>query len=158
MAAKKPAKPISPANKLDERIHRILVTALASGCYRRQAAEHAGIHHSTFYAWLERGEADIEAGEDTPHARLVEALTKAEADAELQALALIRRAAPTNWQAAAWLLERKNPQRWGRRVVVEGDPKRPLISPALALSDDAREHAEALLDALAAEREDTGGS
>jgi len=46
----------------------------------------------------------------------VEAMEKAEADAEVADIALIRGAAGGGqWQAAAWIRERKNPERWGRR-------------------------------------------
>ena len=106
-------------SKLTPGVHEIIVQALASGCYRETAATHAGIAVSTFYNWLERGEADIEHGKQTPYMELVEAINKAEAEAELDALEMIRKAAPKNWNAAAWMLERKNPAKWGRRTALE---------------------------------------
>ncbi len=104
--------------KLTPTVHEIIVLALASGCYRETAAQHAGIGVSTFYRWMEQGEADVEQNKNTPHRELWEAINKAEADAEVQAVALIRKAAmqPRSWQAAAWLLERKKPDQWGRRI------------------------------------------
>lgn len=111
---------VGQKSKLTEAVHNTIVLALASGCYRATAAEHAGIHVATFYRWLETGEADIEHGVQSPHRELCEAIKKAEADAEVQAVALIRKAAPKQWQAAAWLLERKKPDQWGRRVEHSG--------------------------------------
>ena len=106
--------------KLTQPVHDTIVRALASGCYRATAAEHAGVGTSTFYRWLEQGEADLENDKRTTKcAELVVAIRKAEADAEVAAAALIRNAAPKNWQAAAWLLERKHPERWGRRDAVK---------------------------------------
>lgn len=48
-------------------------------------------------------------------------LEKAQAEAEVEMLTRIRIAAkaPNHWQAAAWMLERKNPDRWGRRERVQ---------------------------------------
>ena len=36
---------------------------------------------------------------------------------------LIKRAALKSWMAAAWMLERKSPERWGRREVPTADDK-----------------------------------
>lgn len=118
MSAKKTpsgTKPKGRPTRLTPDVHAALVEALTTGCYRETAARAAGIGVSTLYRWLEQGEADIEHDKATPHRELREALEKAEADAEQTALKIIRAAAPKNWQAAAWMLERKNPDRWGRR-------------------------------------------
>jgi hypothetical protein len=40
---------------------------------------------------------------------------RARAEAEVALVALITRASREDWRAAAWLLERSKPQRWGRR-------------------------------------------
>ena len=45
----------------------------------------------------------------------MEAIKKAEAESELSNIEIIKNAAPTNWQAAAWYLERKHWERWGRK-------------------------------------------
>ena len=39
----------------------------------------------------------------------------AAATSEPRLLALVAREAPTNWRAAAWMLERRYPERWGLR-------------------------------------------
>lgn len=101
--------------KLTPSVQTKLTKALASGCYRETAAHVAGIGVSTLYRWLEQGEADIEHDKATPYRELREAIEKAEAAAEKKLLEIILAAAPKNWQAAAWTLERKNPARWGRR-------------------------------------------
>lgn len=150
-----------PAVSLTKGVREIIVEALATGCYRATAAEHAGIARSTFYRWLELGQAHSRDGVESEHRALWEAIEKAEADAELSALATIRRAAPASWQAAAWLLERKHPDRWGRtqRVTLEGDEDRPLrVQPARILDGDYAEQVEKLLASIAGQREDTGGT
>ena len=60
----------------------------------------------------------IAQGPDAPpeYVEFFEALEKAEADAEVFDIALIRQAAQGgSWQAAAWIRERKAPDRWGRK-------------------------------------------
>jgi len=112
-------------SKLTKGVHKVIVEALASGCYRETAAEHAGISTSTFYRWMEQGEADLEHDVASPYRDFWEAIKKAEADAEVKAIKLIRAAAeePRTWQAAAWLLERKKPAQWGRRTSLEHSGK-----------------------------------
>lgn len=89
-----------------------LVEALKSGNTRRASAEYAGIGESTFYRWMERGEAATSG----KYKELWEAVKKAEADAEVRNVALIQRAANGGtWQAAAWWLERRKPQDWAKR-------------------------------------------
>lgn len=106
-------------SKLTSGVHDIIVEALASGCYRETAAEHAGIHVATFYRWIEQGEADIEHDRKSAHRELCEAIQEAEAKAELEALQAIKKAGGKSWQAHAWFLERKKPDRWGRRTALE---------------------------------------
>ena len=43
-----------------------------------------------------------------------QAVTRARADARVGAIATIRRAMPDDWKAAAFYLERTDPQSWGR--------------------------------------------
>jgi hypothetical protein len=79
-----------------------LVVALGTGCTREAAAGHAGIHRTTLYRWVER--------DPTLRARV----EKAEADVEVRLAAQIVQAAPDDWHAAAWLLERRRPTSYGR--------------------------------------------
>lgn len=48
----------------------------------------------------------------------MEAATRSSARAEVRAVAEIRRAATGDWRAVAFLLERRFPERWGRRARV----------------------------------------
>jgi hypothetical protein len=53
---------------------------------------------------------------ETPFAEFADAIQKAQADAETRNVALIAKAAQDGtWTAAAWWLERKYPERWGRK-------------------------------------------
>jgi transposase len=113
-----------------------ILGAIRSGAYNETAAAYAGIGESTFYKWLARAQDELAGG---PEARGIyvefrEAVEKAQAESELEHLLVIRGAAqgrptkqgvpgsPQQWQAAAWMLERKHPDRYGRRIVQIPDP------------------------------------
>jgi AcrR family transcriptional regulator len=83
-----------------------LVDAVALGATNELACYYAGISHETFYQWL-RNKPDF-----------FEAIKEAEARGAVSRLAKIEKAASDgNWQAAAWLLERRYPQWYGRMVL-----------------------------------------
>ena len=85
----------------EARIEALLI-ALGTGCTREAAAGHAGIHRTTLYRWLE----------NDPGLRA--RVEKAEADVEVRLAAEIVQAAPDDWRAAAWMLERRRPTSYGR--------------------------------------------
>ena len=102
--------PMGRPSKLTPTSHKRVVEAIRRGGYRAVAAEYAGIGEATLYRWLADG-AKQDVG---PYRELWEAVKKAEAAAELGDISIIKKAARKNWQAAAWLLERKHPERWGK--------------------------------------------
>lgn len=74
------------------------------------------------HTWLRRG-----ADGDRRYVGFLDAVEKAQSEADLRDLKTIREAAQAGvWQAAAWRLERRHPQQWGRRRVemtgAEGGP------------------------------------
>jgi transposase-like protein len=122
--------------KLTADLKERLIGALRSGAPNETAAGFAGIAESTFYAWLARAQDDLKANPEiaTDYTEFQEAVEKAQAEAELEKLLIINAAAkgkPTTegapgtagqWQAAAWFLERRHPERYGRRIVTIPDP------------------------------------
>lgn len=134
--------------KLTPEVQERIVQALRAGNYQETAATYANITAKTFYEWMKRGESDDES--ERIYRDFREAVEKAKADAEVRDVALIDKAATDgSWQAAAWKLERKFPQRWGRvhrteisgpdgaPVKVEVDAKRALMAKLGLLDDDA---------------------
>jgi len=110
------ARPTKLTPAVEERIAR----AIRAGNYPEVAARHAGVHPSTYYRWLERGGLDGEAPEDDPYRHFRAEVERALADSEAAEVGLIAQAARGGtWQAGAWLLERRFPDRWGRRQRVE---------------------------------------
>ncbi len=96
--------------KLTPEIQEAVVQAISIGATYEVAASFARLSRETVRRWVKRGDAD---GEGSYYAFAV-AVREAEGKAAAQCLALIRAAAKSNWQAAAWLLERRHPDAYGR--------------------------------------------
>jgi len=97
-----------PSKFTPERQQRIL-TALSAGNTRKAACEYAGVEQHTFQRWLLR------------YVHFAQAVTRAEGDAEVRMMALVHQAAPNDWRAAAWWLERRRSSDYGRRDKLELD-------------------------------------
>lgn len=99
-------------------------SALCVGSFISTAALFAGIALSTLSDWRRTGvKARGKRGRLSPKERaaleFLAAYEKAEAESEVRALAIIAAAASWHWQAAAWRLERRLPDRWARRRRVD---------------------------------------
>jgi len=142
MATKKPStRKTGRPTKLTPEIQEIIVSTIRVGAYQVTAQMRAGIGATTFHEWMLKGEE----GEE-PYADFAKAVKLAEADSEAQRIARIARAgtgiqadidpddpdAPREWiirpqwQADAWYLERRYPERYGKRLELGSDPKKPL--------------------------------
>jgi Transposase len=106
---------------LSPEVEARIVAAVSAGAHLSVAARAAGVSRQTLHRWRARGAEDG----DGPHHELAMALERAEAEAELRQVALIARAAQSEWRAGAWLLSRRAPERWGR-----GAAERALPVPA----------------------------
>lgn len=81
-----------------------------------------GVPRRTFSHWLRRGlkehterESGKEPGEEELlYIALYESVLAARAEYESKNIAAIQAATSESWQAAAWLLERRYPERWSR--------------------------------------------
>ena len=100
-----------------------IVTMLEAGGYIEDACEAVGIDPRTYYHWLKRGKdeedrinADIApTPNETPFLQFFQAVRKAQADGIMQHVMNIDHHAKNGtWQASAWILERKQPRKWGR--------------------------------------------
>lgn len=94
-----------PSKFTPERRKRI-IEAIRQGNTRKAAVAQAGINYDTFCQWLRQ------------HPEFSDQVKNAEAEAELASVKVIREAAITTWQAAAWWLERRRPEDWGTSHVV----------------------------------------
>lgn len=78
------------------------------------AANLAGISESTIYRWLALGK---KKGANKIYKELVERVYEACEFSEFEALQVLRQATleGSNWRAAAWILERRHPEKYGKR-------------------------------------------
>lgn len=107
-------------SKFTPEVQTRLCQLLHAGNTHEVAAEACGIDVSTFYTWRR----------EKPE--FAEAVQRAEAEAEAVLVARISKAAANgSWRAASWLLERRNPEKWGH----EGQ----TTMPELPVSDKADE-------------------
>jgi hypothetical protein len=107
--------------KLTPEVQEKIVTAIAAGNAEETAAEYAGIHPATFFRWMAEGRPCRNGG---PKGEFYEAVKKAQVQAEVSHVIVIEQAKDKAWQAAAWWLERRHHDRWGRRESVDLTIKR----------------------------------
>lgn len=111
------------------------------------AAIYVGLSKVTIYDWLARGKDG-----DPTCTPLLEAMELSLAKNEVRDATIITDAGTKFWQAAAWRLERRFPQRWARKTEFHGTVELPLVlTPAQrAAIAEARAKGQALVAAEAA--------
>lgn len=159
--------PAGRPTKLSQARIEAITDSIGLGAVYEQAARAAGIHPATLYRWKELGEAVLTAlgngakVKDLPEqerlaATFCELIEKAEAEAELLMIEVVRNAAlgapaeldgegnvvkaeqTPQWQAAMTYLERKHPGRWSRRIHVTDDtPREPPPLSVLTVEESA---------------------
>jgi transposase len=93
-------------SKYTPEVVKKITDAIRLGATYELAASYAGIAQSTFFEWM------------NTKPEFAEQVKEAEGAGAMQWLAKIEKAASDgNWQAAAWKLERRYPERYGRTVV-----------------------------------------
>jgi transposase len=90
---------------------------IRAGNYNETVCQYLGIHKSTWYKWLAEGEQ----ANSGLKKEFFDSIKKAEAHAEIRNVQVIQKAANESWQAAMTYLERKFPDRWGRKDKVNAD-------------------------------------
>lgn len=141
-----------------------IIRALQAGNYFNAACKHARIDPRTGHKWMAWGRGHSygkhqELPQDLePYKEFREAVMRASADAEVHAVAMIRKAMPDDWRAAAEYLRRRHVDRWGRERVdvtvalreygeAMGEAFREVLNhPSLGLSDDQRRLIPGLLE------------
>ncbi len=127
-----------------EIIERIL-QAVRTGSAVEAAALYAGVPRQTFFDWLKKGRQGGRAYK--PYRDLALRLDEALGVFDVNANAIIAKAAHDQWQAAAWQLERKFPERYGRRTRIDGNVTVSAV-PFVDLSKLTSDEAETLLGLL----------
>lgn len=103
-------------SKLTEELIKEAYRLVSAGNYIKDIPPILGIDDSTWFRWLSEGEK----ARSGLKREFYDTVKKAEKDAIARNVALIQRAAQEgNWQAAAWWLERKYFEDWGRKERVD---------------------------------------
>jgi hypothetical protein len=109
---RRPGRP----SKLTQETKKRLLQGVQAGLPYGLACSNAGIHYSTLRRWIAKGE-EANSGE---FREFFDALKRAEAEgAFLHVSNIVRAGNEGHWQASAWMLERRYPEVYGRRVAAE---------------------------------------
>ena len=103
--------------KLNQGMIDALSLAISKGNYAVTACQLAGIAEPSLYDWINLAKEDQEAGRESIYTSLVKSLKKAEAQAEAALVEVVREAGTVKreWLPAMTFLERRHPDRWGRK-------------------------------------------
>lgn len=130
--ADRPADPPrrgAPTKLTREKIKEI-ATAVELGNYIDTAGAAAGLSKGQLHEWMRKGRRLEEATDQSRYTEedrlfmdFARSIREALAKSEMEALQLVRQGTNAggfpDWRASAWRLERKHPDRWGRRSEVK---------------------------------------
>lgn len=102
-------------SKLTSEVKARLVQAIEAGNYYEAACGYAGITYTTFRNWMIKGE-NAKSG---TYREFFEAITRAETVAEVRMVAQWQQHMPEDYRAIRDFLERRFPERWGRKDKVQ---------------------------------------
>ena len=136
--------------KLTTELTEEIAKYLRAGNYIETTAALVGINRDSIYEWLKRGAAEQERLLKNPRARIrkresifvefSDTVKKAQAQSEAMLVGLVGKAAEKNWTAAAWRLERKFPDKWGRTernvATAQDDPLKEIAKQIEDLRND----------------------
>lgn len=122
---------------LTDELQTRITDVIRAGNYIETAASYAGISKNTIYDWMKRGAKERRRIETTgkkplkkelPFLQFSDAIEKALAESEIRDVTRIGQASQTDWKAAAWRLERKFPQKWGKKFQqIDGNEDEKLL-------------------------------
>lgn len=106
--------PIGRPPKLTSELIEQFCDLLIEGRTIERAAKLSGLSGTTIYRWLAMGKKQ---DAESIYKELVERVSEATEASEFSLLQSMRKAGsdPKNWRANAWLLERRFPEKYGKR-------------------------------------------
>lgn len=104
-------------SKLTKQLIKNAADLVKLGNYTETACAYLGIGKTSWYRWLQEGEQ----AKSGLKREFWEAIRQAEAQAEIRNIGKIQTAANDDWKASAWYLERKFPDRWGRKEHIDAN-------------------------------------
>lgn len=104
--------------KLTPELQDEFCNAIENGDSILGACGYVGITERTYYNWIDRAE---NAKGRTKFVKFKEAVDKAKAKALHNFEQVITKASMEHWQAAAWMLERRHSDMYGKKDKIEAD-------------------------------------
>ena len=98
---------------LNEQMIKQAGAMVAEGMTDRAVQDMIGISHDTWYKWMNRGEDEEET--EPLYSEFAETIKKAKSRLQYDCIHAIKEASRREWQAAAWLLERKWSEDFGKK-------------------------------------------
>ena len=108
--------------KLTPDVQDLIVDGINAGLTFGLTCARAGVNPATFYRWLEKGET----AKSGVYSEFCDTVSRAKADSALRLVSQITLQAPTDWRAAAFLLERRFPDDYGKRSEITGKDGGPV--------------------------------
>ena len=108
--------------KLTPEVQDLIVDGINAGLTFGLTCARAGVNPATFYRWLEKGET----AKSGVYSEFCDTVSRAKADSALRLVSQITLQAPTDWRAAAFLLERRFPDDYGKRSEITGKDGGPV--------------------------------
>ena len=105
-------------SKLTPQLQAEFCKALENGASILGACGHVGITEKTYYNWINKAK---EAKTKTKFVKFQECVETAKQKALFNFEQVIVSASMEHWQAAAWMLERRHPNLYGKREKIEAD-------------------------------------
>ena len=119
--------------KLTPEAQEIIIGGIAAGLTYRLSCQRAGVTPTTFYVWLEKGAAQ----RGGIYSEFADAVARAKSDSALRLVSTIMLQAPADWRAAAFILERRFPDDYGKRTEITGKEGGPVAVKVDASVDEA---------------------
>lgn len=94
-----------------------IIEAILAGNYFDTACRYAGVAPSTAYEWIARGNEQSERSAEPHFVEFAEAIARANAQVEVQAVATLRRHGQKDARALMEFLMRRFPERWGNKPI-----------------------------------------
>lgn len=115
---------------LTPKLIKLIYELIAGGEFDKAVASYIGVSEVSWHNWKRRGkevQEKLKADNSyTPTKReqlyldFIESLEQAYAEAEINAVNTIRKASKSNWEAAAWFLERRYRGNWAKVAKASG--------------------------------------